>query len=92
MGKDPKNALRLRMENCIGTIIDVHESIKYPDGINAFLPQFEELKKVIIDMDMSAISEVDVLIVEKATNALLWEFRPIFKKGDYGPIYQNIKH
>jgi hypothetical protein len=41
---------------------------------------------------MSEVSERDILMVERATNALLFEFRPIFETGDYGPVYQRVKH
>jgi hypothetical protein len=66
---------RLRVENCIGTIMEIHESTSSPDENEAFLPQFERLRKAVNDMDMSHISEHDVLMVEQATNALLGEFK-----------------
>lgn len=87
-----KQKYRLRVESCIGTIIDVHKSISDHYGNLEFLSQFEKLKEAIDDMDMSKVSEQDVLMVEQATNALLREFRPIFETGDYGSVYNQIKH
>jgi hypothetical protein len=86
-----KRRYRLRVENCIGTIIDVHKSVSQPYGDLEFLSQFEKLKKVVTRMDMSNVSECDVLMVEKATNALLGEFRPIFELGEFCAVYESLK-
>lgn len=82
---------RLRVEMCIGTIIDVHMSINDSYKNEEFLSQFEILKKAVTNMDMSQVSERDVLMVEQATNALLGEFRPIFETGDFGPVYEKLQ-
>ena len=83
---------RLRVESCIGTIIDVHKSISYLyEGVE-FLSHFEKLKKAVNGMDMSRVCERDVLMVEKATNALLGEFRHIFETGDHGAVYNQLMH
>ena len=87
-----KHKYRLRVRISIGTIIDVHKSVHYPFEDMEFLPQFEQLKKTINHMDMSEVSELDVLMVEQAPNALLGEFRTIFEKGDYGPVYDHLKN
>jgi hypothetical protein len=86
-----KKRYRLRVESCIGTIIDVHKSVSPPYGDAEFLCQFEKLKKAVTKMDMSNVSESDVLMVEKATNALLGEFKPIFESGDYSAVYESLK-
>ena len=83
---------RLRVEMCIGTIIDVHMSINDSYKNEEFLSQFEILKKAVTNMDMSQVSERDVLMVEQATNALLGEFRSIFETGDFGPVYEKLQH
>ena len=77
---------------CIGTIIDVHKSMSPPHQNEEFLSQFENLKRAVNNMDMSRVSEKDVVMVEQATNALLGEFRPIFEEAAYGPVYQTIRH
>ena len=89
---DLKHKYRMRVENCIGTIIDVHRSASSPDENEAFLSQFEKLKKAINDMDMSHVSEHDVLMVEQATNALLGEFRDLLSRGDGGTAYPKATH
>lgn len=85
---DQKNKYRLRIQNCIWTIIDVHSTISDEDENEVFLSQFEDLEQNIEDLDMSHISEGDVLMVEKATNALLVEFQSIFDTGKFGNVYE----
>ncbi len=78
---------RLRVETCIGTIIDVHKIINNDKKTQGLLSQFEDLKQAVKDLDMSLVHEEDVRRVEQATNALLEEFRTIFEEGGLGPIY-----
>jgi len=88
-----KNQYRLRVQNCIGTIIDVHKSISHPyyEGME-LVSQFEKLKKAINNVDMNKVSERDVRMVEQVTNDLLYEFRPIFETGDCSAVYGELKH
>jgi len=83
---------RLRVETCIGTIIDVHKSIQCASENQKILGQFEALRKAVMEMDMAQVSEQDIVMVEKATNALLCEYRPVFHKGSHGPIYAHVRH
>jgi len=83
---------RLRVEICIGTLMDVHKSIQCPSENREILDQFEALRKAVMKMDMSQASERDIAMVEKATNALLCEYRPVFQKGASGPISPHIRH
>ncbi len=89
---DLKQKYRLRVENCIGTIIDVHKSAKIPLEKGKLVSQFEKLKKAVNRMDMSQVSERDVIMVEQATNALLGEFQPVFKSGSHKPVCREQIH
>jgi hypothetical protein len=89
---DAKNTNRLRVENCIGTIIDVHKSINNRVENDELLAHFKELGQAIEALDMTKVSEVDILMVEQATNALLGEFSSLFEKGRFGPVYGELKH
>jgi len=89
---DAKRLYRLRVENCIGTIIEVQKKVRRPCGDEKFLSRFEDLKKAISLMDMSSVSESDVLMVEQATNALLGEFRPVFESESSVPLYEKARH
>ena len=83
---------RLRVENCIGTIIDVHKSVSIPYENDNLLSQFEKLRNAVNRMDMALASEGDIVMVEKATNALLGEFRSVFESGVCGPVYHEQAH
>ncbi|MBW2610038.1 MAG: hypothetical protein JRC68_06810 [Deltaproteobacteria bacterium] len=89
---DLENKYRLRVESCIGTIIDVHQSISSPYENEDFISRFYELRDSIDDMDMSGVSDRDIRLVEQATNALLGEFRSIFETGDHGFINKKRSH
>lgn len=83
---------RLRIETCIGTIIDVHKRIKGEYKNLEFLSQFEKLRKAVQKLDMSSVSEGDILMVEQATNALLYEFSGLFESGEVGQVYEGPHH
>ena len=85
---DRKSKYRLRIQNCIWTIIDVHDTVSDEYGNGEVIAQFEDLEQSIEDLDMSHISELEVMMVEQATNDLLVEFQPIFESGDFGPVYE----
>ena len=89
---DLKRKYRLRVDNCIGTIIEVHKNARARDENESFLSEFEKLRKAIKEMDMSHVSEHDVLMVEKATNALLGEFKVIFDVVDEKPRIRDAVH
>ncbi len=89
---DLKNKNRLRIENCIGTIIDVHKTISAENDNQDYLKQFEELNRAIEKLDMGLVCEGDIMMVEQATNALLKEFKGIFKTGEIGPVYIEQKN
>lgn len=89
---DLKNKYRLRVENCIGTIIDVHNAISTDYENQEVLSQFEELKQTIKGLDMSLVREGDIHMLEQATNVLLGEFRAIFESEKFGPVYEEKKN
>ena len=87
-----KKQYRLRVEMCIGTIIDVHKHIKPQYKNEAFISQFETLKRILETLDMQGVSEKDIVMVEKATNDLLCEFRPLFEIEDQIEVYTETVH
>jgi len=89
---EQRHKYRLRVEMCIGTIIDVHKRIQFAFENEKLLSQFEQLRRAVNDMDMAQVCERDVVLVEQATNALLCEFRPVFESGDYGRVYELLSH
>ena len=85
-----KHVYKLRVENCIGTIIDVHNIISKNPEYKGLMPQFEELKDLMEHLDMSLVQEEDVQRIEQATNSLLNELKDIFKEARLGLIYNKI--
>jgi hypothetical protein len=84
---DTKRQFKLRVESCIATIIDVHRRISIDYDNAELLSEFEQLKEALEELDLNYVSEVDILLLEQATNALLSEFRPIFETGNLGAVY-----
>lgn len=84
---DRKTRYRLRVENCVGTIMDIHESLCPEYESLEFLSHFRDLREAIYGLDMDVICEGDVLMVEQATNALLADFRSLFQSGDFSVVY-----
>ena len=78
---------RLRIQNCVGTILDMHSTISRKFENQELVSQFEGLEEAIQSLDMTLVSEGDILMVEQATNALLNEFRALFEAGLFGPVY-----
>ena len=68
--------------------MDVHATVSDEYETEDILSQFEDLDQNIEDLDMSHVSEGDVLMVEQATNALLVEFQSVFNSGEFGPVYE----
>ncbi|MEJ2589312.1 MAG: hypothetical protein P8165_17385 [Deltaproteobacteria bacterium] len=83
---------RLRIRNCVGTIIDVHSTVSDAYENEQLVSDFEELEKAIDVLDMSLVSEGDILMVEQATNALLGEFKALFETGMFGPVYGHASN
>jgi hypothetical protein len=86
---DLKNLNRIRVENCIGTIIDVHRSISTEYKNQELIARFEQLNLAVENMDMGVVCEGDIIQVEQATNALLDELRDVFEAGKFGPVYDE---
>ncbi|MBN2122931.1 MAG: hypothetical protein JW821_01440 [Deltaproteobacteria bacterium] len=87
-----KNRYRMRLENCIGTIIDMHRRLNIPqEDEESFLLQFERLEATVQGMDMGDVTERDILMLEQATNALLKEFRFLIEEKDR-PLYGKVLH
>lgn len=91
MDVEKKN--RLRVETCIGTIIDVHRHINDEwESHQGFESQCKRLKEMVEELDMALVSEKDIAMLEKATNELLKEFRSVFEAGKLGFIYEGLEN
>jgi len=88
-GMDRTHQYRLRIQNCVGTIMDLHSIISAKFEDQAYLSQVEGLEEAVESIDVSLMSEGDILMVEQATNALLDEFRSLFEAGIFKPVYRH---
>ena len=84
-----KHIYKMRVENCIGTIIDVHKIISKKPEYRTLISQFEELRDLLERLDMSLVQEEDVQRIEQATNSLLNELKDIFQEAKLGPVYDR---
>ncbi len=77
-----ENKYRIRIQNCINTILEVYEAIRDDiDTLESF-SLIEDLQDAIQDLNVDQVSEGDIRMVEQATNALLGEFKPFFELED----------
>ncbi len=83
---------RLRVQNCVLTIMDVQKAVCERYGGRELLKGFEKLEAEAAKLDMAKVSEGDILLVEQATNGLLAELRKIFEAGEIGPVYKTPKN
>ena len=90
MDLDYKN--RLRVESCIGEIIDLQRTFSADYQDEEFISLFEELSQTIEGLGMSLVSEGDIQLVESATNSLLEKFKAVFKGEKLVPVYAQRKN
>lgn len=89
---DPETKKYLRIQNCIETMRDVQRRIGRSLGDQCLSPEFRSLEERIRGLDMRGVSEGDILLVERATNALMGELRAIFASRRLGPVYSTLPH
>ncbi len=84
MGQE--NRYKLRIQNCISTILDIYDWVQDEFQHPETLPHLEELHEDLGNLDMTHVSEADVRMVEQATNALLAELQPFFDTETFDQI------
>ncbi len=67
--------LRLRVESCVNTILDLNERLGDGKIKREIVEQFKTLKESIRDMTDESGDERDIDRIEEATNRLLEEIR-----------------
>ncbi len=83
---------RIRVQNCVLTIMDVQKILCDRYGSRDFMKGFEKLEAEVANLDMANVLEGDILMVEQATNALLAELGKIFEAGKVRPVYKLLKN
>lgn len=67
--------LRLRMENCVATILEVNRNLGTGRIRPEIIRQFERLKAFVHAVSEETVDEDDIDRIEEATNQLLDEIR-----------------
>jgi len=67
--------LRLRMENCVATILEVNRNLGAGQIRPEIIRQFERLKAFVHAVSEETVDEDDIDRIEEATNQLLDEIR-----------------
>jgi hypothetical protein len=75
-----RDVLRLRLEACITTLLDIHEFLETKGLHPQVTIQLNNLKNTVSLIDADVIQEVDMLRIEEATNRLLKELSFIFRE------------
>lgn len=73
--KKKSRHLRLRVENCVDTILDLNERLGEGKIRPEIIKQFERLKESLKTMTDESVDEGDIDRIEEATNQLLAEIR-----------------
>jgi hypothetical protein len=88
---DPSiSRLQWRMQNCLHTILEVHEYMGGKTISQEIVQQLETLKGLIHQFQPSALTEQDLERIEASTNQLLKELEKIFKLKGLGRIYSGV--
>jgi len=74
-GRKAARHFRLRIENCISTILDVNERLGEGKIKPEILDQFSRLKESIQYLSDDNVDEENIHRIEEATNQLLAEIR-----------------
>jgi len=92
MTTDP-SMYKMRIENCVNTIIEVHKFLGSQRINPEIVDQFKRLKDVVSVLNMGKVTEDDIEKIELATNSLLSELRVLFEFNELATkIYPCTKH
>jgi len=83
---------KLRIENCVNTIIEVHKFLGSQKINPEIIDQFRRLKDVVEVLNIGKVTEEDIEKIELATNSLLNELKVLFECREVGKIYPDAKH
>jgi len=84
---------KMRIENCVNTIIEVHKFLGSQKINPEIIDQFRRLKDVVEVLNIGKVTEDDIEKIELATNSLLNELRVLFEcREGVGKIYPDLKH
>ncbi len=83
---------QLRLQNCLQTILEVHEFMGGQAIQLDIIHQLENLKDLITHFQPEHLSEQDLERIEQSTNHLLLELAKIFHIKKLGMIHPGYYH
>jgi hypothetical protein len=87
-----KQQRHLRLQNCLQTILEVHEFMGGQAIQLDVVQQLENLKELISFFQPELLSEKDLEKIEDSTNHLLKELANIFNLKKLGMIHSGYYH
>ena len=84
--------LQWRMQNCLHTILEVHEHIGGKTISPEIIRQLETLKDLIHRCEPTALTERELRKIEASTNLLLQELAKVFRIKNLGPIHGGYRN
>jgi hypothetical protein len=83
---------QVRLQNCLQTILEVHEFMGGQAIQLDIVQQLENLRDLIIHFQPELLSEQDLKKIEESTNHLLQELGKIFHLKKLGMIHSGYYH
>jgi hypothetical protein len=84
--------LQWRIQNCLRTILEVHEHLGGKTISPEIVQQLEALKDLIHRFEPATLNEADLRKIEASTNLLLQELAKVFRIKNLGPIHSGYRH
>ena len=84
--------LRLRVESCVNTILDLNQRLGEGKIKPEIIQQFERLKDSLPYVTDESVDEKDIHQIEEATNQLLSEIRVIYGEDGLRSLYEGQPH
>lgn len=82
----------LRLQNCLQTILEVHDFMGGQAIHLDIIHQLENLKELITHFQPEILSDQDLEKIEESTNHLLRELAKIFYLKKLGPLHPGYYH
>lgn len=90
--KQRSRHLRLRVESCVNTILDLNQRMGEGKIKPEIVQQFERLKESLPYVTDDSVDEKDIDQIEEATNQLLSELRVIYGTDNVKTLYEGQAH
>jgi hypothetical protein len=84
--------LQWRIQNCLHTILEVHEHMGGKTISPEIIQQLEALKDLIQRFEPESLTETDLRKIEASTNLLLRELAKVFRVKNLGPIHGGYRN